>query len=316
MSMDIIVNFPFYTYPNIAISQYCDFAIYRENVQKLYDYIKSYDPKPNTFFHLIIGSAMEEHICRFKSTNYIEPYDYQWRQLFPFWLDRIIKNTNTIVEIIIVSPDEQFCNNDYQLEFIKHTNDSYEWYINDNVIRSKKFKNIVITIFGTFFPHICDRNRDFINFYKKQNKDFLNDVISNIRQTNDDIHFINNFYYGLTKLFDKIIDMNGFISCCSYAVFNSTLYSHINKYTMFKELLNIIKKYPNKKIMCTEWIYRVNFYCVVDMCSTDEKYYSYVEPSEKFLDGLIPIINICVNNTNSIIFIEAKKYLDYINIIS
>lgn len=303
------INFPFYTYPNIATSQYYDFDIYRKNVKKLNDFINSYIPKNKTFFHLIVGAAMEEHIYKFKNNDYIDCYDYQWRQLFPYWLDTFIRNTDASVEIIIISPNEQFCNDNYQMEFIDHTNNIYDWYITDNIIKSKKYNNITITIFGTFFPHICERNANVIGYYKNTNNCIFDDVISNVKQNNNDIDFITNFYTNLIKLFDKIIDMNGFISCCSYAVFNSsTINAKLNKYVMFKELLNIIDKYPKDKIMCTEWIYMINFYCVFDMYSNE--LYSYVEPSKRFLDGCMPVIT--SSNNIRINYPKSKDYINYI----
>jgi len=95
--------------------------------------------------------------------------------------------------------------------------------------------------------------------------------VEKIKQTSYDRKFIMQFYNNLENLFD-VVDKNGFITCFSFAVFNTkTNRSSINNYKMFEEIKYHFNK--NKRLLA-EWLFTENNFYVYKYKSMEMISYS------------------------------------------
>lgn len=268
------MNYPFRTYPNVITSEYIHFEHYVEQVKELNTWIKKYKPESGTLFHLCIGAAMEEYMSRFQEDCVM----FQWRQLFPYWLEEYAMNNPTKpIRILIVSPNREF-----HLEecaktprFVNETNSLFDWIVDGYKIKSGTF-NIEIQIFSCPMPHICTKNSSFCSHYRKQKYDQIAHFADKIKQTEDDRAFVKEFYEEVSRLFKDVVSMLGYVSIYSFAVFRqgSENAIHINNFAMFDEIIPIARNLPSESYQLCEWIYTKTGYIMTER----GMYTSYMEP--------------------------------------
>lgn len=236
------LTYPWYTYPSVCASPYYDLKTYQKETIRLLDHIKFLRKKKLDLVHLTIGAAMEE------AFNNGYKIGSQWRQLYPVHTEEYTGP----VEIIIVSPNEEFANEKYTPLFVKNT-----WHTWEKKGHTYTCKNITINIFCTMFPHIDHRNNKIIDrILKKHPKNTLPDP-NDYRQSSYDVKFIQNFYECLSDMFDHA----NYVTCFSFAVFRKfSLYSRINNFAMFSEIVELFKK---KNRIIGEWIFDKNITYVV-----------------------------------------------------
>jgi len=270
------MNYPFRTYPNIITSEYTHFEHYVEQVKELRLLIKKLNVEPETLFHLCIGAAMEEYLSRFPE----DCVSFQWRQLFPYWLEQYaLENPTKPIRIIIISPNKEFHVEEHMKtpSFIPNTDGIFNWILEDGFkkIKSRSF-NIEIFIFSCPMPHICTRNKLICNHYRKLDYDMVAHFADKIEQTDTDRKFVIEFYKDLSKLFSIIVDKSGYVSIYSFAVFRqgSENSYHINNFAMFNEIIPIARKLPAKSYQLCEWLYTKTGYVMMDR----GRYLSYMEP--------------------------------------
>jgi len=251
-------KYPWYTYPNLVVSQYQDYANYITESCRLKNYIDNLIIEPRTLFHLITGAAMEEIIScdmDFPHIDFIK--SDQWRQLFPFWIDNYIKeDASACVKIAIVSPNKHFRSDQFITPSFVAKTPEYEWNVNTEIrtITSNKF-NVEISIFNTPVPHKCSYNKKYINCLIESGYDGDLDLIT---QTLHDIKFIESFYSSLVSKLDLIISRSGIATCFSYAVFNAECdqRSHMVNFKMFPLIKSAFSRLPPKMRIVAEWSFR------------------------------------------------------------
>jgi len=304
--MSYQINHPWYVYPNEPLSGYKKYEIYKNEIIKLMSFIQNFEINNHTVFHLIIGAAMEEFLAsRIEDPKY-EDITFQWRQLFPFWIENYLNyNPDGVIRILIVSPNKEFSENYIPL-FVQFTNEKFNWKINNNTISSQTY-NIVINIFCTPFPSIDKNSEKKINHYKK----FISkNEASNLIVTHHDTLFVKRFNKYLTKLFNNIILNKGIIISTSYAVFNKNSdLINIKRYKMFLDIYQILKKVPRESCLITEWIFKPSCYCTINLLNPFNGI-TYVEPTKLYNDGHIPIIEF----DNDKLIIRSQLANDYINL--
>jgi len=294
------INHPWFIYPKEPFSSYKNYNVYRNELTRLMEFIKM-DCSPNTVFFLIIGAAMEELLLFNKEDQNNIDLEYQWRQLFPYWIEKYIEeNPLNPVRILIVSPNREFAE-DYTPLFVKFT-EEYNWkkHKNNRVVSSRY--DIEVNIFCTPFPHIDINANKKLTLYKR----FLDEKMFNeIIITDNDIKFVNLFYHNLENLFNSIIKSNGVVICNSYAVFN--VYSdliNVKNYKMFFQIKRIFSRLSRDKSLLTEWVFRQNCYCTYNINKT----ISYVKPNVLRADGDILIL-VNIGDEVTINYDLAKNYI-------
>jgi len=255
------MNNPYYTYPNHPIhGGYTNFCEYNKNIEKvcnLINNILSINHKTKHMVYMAVGASMEEIP---NSTDY-RKYK-QWRQLFPSYVeDVIIKTINCNIKntIIIISPNNNFSENDYiDPIFIKKTFNTFRWdNIDQNIYNSQRY-NTTVYVFCTKMPseNINRSQRTYNKIIQYQNTD-MNLSSDNILQNDNDIDFIKRFYDLLDRLINNI---NGIFLCTSYATFaEGSMYSNNYKnYKMFRELKHIFAKSNKDNLVLSEWIHKTD----------------------------------------------------------
>lgn len=298
------VNYPWYTYPNIVSSPYKNFEDYRRETTRLFDFIKHLSTShiSGTLLHLTIGAAMEEYLnqCATDRAEFISIKNYQWRQLFPFWLQLYIEsNPTSPVEIIIVSPNKQFGDEMFYtpLLFINETQHEMQWQQKTKLeYFSSKYPNVHVNVFYTFFPHQCHKNNKTIQWYTNRTiplDSCVENIINECTQKRVDVDFIKEFYNELENLFQTITKTNGgFVSCYSFAVFNTyTSNSSVCNYAMFAKVLSILKEILPDNRFAYEWYYSETCYCMIDVLGSGN-IHTYIKPIDKMKDGFFPVFSI------------------------
>jgi hypothetical protein len=105
-----------------------------------------------------------------------------------------------------------------------------------------------------------------------------------MRQTKEDLMFVNKFYTSMGQLMQKVESTGGCITGFSFAVFNEATdlrRAQIKNFAMFKEVKCLFKN--NEKSLLCEWIFYVGSYCVISQAY--EKTISYLEPSRDAMYG-------------------------------
>jgi hypothetical protein len=312
------LNNPFSLYPSGLASPYSYIETYISEVNRLNDYITSFDhTREKQLFHLTVGAAMEEYLVSNLDEAKSKNVTYQWRQLFPFWLDKYIQtNKDANVTLVIVSPNISFYQEECKADpiFIEKTNDIYNWITGGSGMEyTSKNYNVTVKLFYTLFPHKCEYNEKYMKRMKLDINKSSKELFMRILQTNEDKLFIKRFYENIHCLFQKIISNKGFISCYSYAVFNihtrNAAFGY--KFKMFRELLYTLKRFPKKNIHVCEWMFSYGCYVVTDLINKShvDDYFSisYIKPRKGLSDGHIPVID----HTNDITmkYDECIKYV-------
>jgi hypothetical protein len=297
------LNNPYFTYPGSPFRGYHNFTLYNEELIRLKDFIEYESVPQNCLVHLGIGAAMEE----IPSSHNYDSFN-QWRQLFPVHIDSFIDNfVDRSVKIIIVSPNITFELKNFKIpEFIKQTNDKYDWIkVNEKLYISNKY-NISVNIFCTMMPTEDKRNKTIMNYFVKEelNKEIC--WIMNLEQTKSDIEFVDQFYEKLSQLFEKVNLKNGIVTCYSFAVFNElTNYNSLNDYKMFKEIVSLFSdsKTNSTKRVLSRWYYDETCQYVVLNCCGKTVKISYVDKNNYKMD-LNEIKFIKFNSQSEKLFID------------
>jgi hypothetical protein len=241
-------------YPGFPFSGYHDTYTYNRNLIDLDNYIKELTININqkSIIHISIGAAAEEARIDFN-----KDIKYQWEQLFPEHLYKIIKTNPSIpVYHIIIAPNN-FLKDHYMPIFIKKT--KLNWiYRGHNTFQ---LDNLTIKMFCCPMPSNCDYTKLIDNLRTHNIKD--ENYYKSIDQTNQDRIFINNFYKNLECLFNKVNYYDGIISCYSFAVFNAdTMKARYNNFSMFKEIKDLFPKNKLCQRILAEWVYILSYYNV------------------------------------------------------
>lgn len=260
------LNHPFFIYPREPFSPYKDYILYRKEIIRLHEFIDNFNTslKNSSFddteilLNMILGSSMEDSILNSYTP---ESNIFQSSQLFPQHIKNFInkecKKKNKLVQIIIISPDRFFQNENYFPTFTNFI------AINFNKINLYEFEaklsgiqiqiQIKINIFNCPFPSHEIRN-DLILRYNNVFIDFLKKPENNINtfsQTIEDKIFIDTFY----KSVELLLSTNNYFQNDLSIIINSwvsfkNLDGFSENYSMFPKLLELSDKY---NIITTEW---------------------------------------------------------------
>ncbi len=245
---------PYFIYPGFPFSGYHDTNTYNRNLIDLDNYIKELtcNISHKAIVHITIGAAAEEAY-----TDYNKDIKYQWHQLFPEHLYKIIRtNQNIPIYNIIIAPNN-FLKEKYMPVFIKKTRE-LNWEYENNTFQTG---NLTVKIFCCQMPSVCDYTRLIDNLRKHNIHD--ESYYQSINQTEYDKIFINNFYENLKYLFNKVNYYNGLVSCYSFAVFNAdTFKARYNNFSMFKEIKTLFSKDKLANRVLAEWVYIMTYYNV------------------------------------------------------
>jgi hypothetical protein len=254
------LNHPWKIYLREPLSSYTRYSTYHSELTRLLEFVDRLNFNIHNLAesqvqltNFIIGTPMEDALH--KKVCSLE-FLFQWQQLFPTHIKKFIdyysKFDNEInINIIIISPDEIFMDEDYKeplfttcskhFKFIKIANREY--------IYSKDKVTIKVDIFTCPFPQL-ETNTNIIQRYNAFIKKIPDYELESLAPTDNDIKFINIFYESL-----------GSIAACpasnmiinSYVTFkNVTGYEN---YGLFPSLLELANKY---KIIATEWTFLEN----------------------------------------------------------
>lgn len=298
-----IVNNPFFTYPQFPMHGYYEFDVYRKEVIRLYEFIKTLStstptptptptpapekskPDTHTLIHLCIGAVMEEVSCEKEYSNY-----NHWRQLFPQWIeDYLFTNSTTVkhknVKIIIVSPNVTFSDKTFKdPAFISKTEELFAWKKIGLKSYTSTLHNVTVDIFCTPFPHEeRRRNQEHMERLSKGKEDpVICSALANIVQTDEDVKFVAEFYATLSKYFDLVTGSSsskGKVVCSSYAVFNEDAHFRIfNVFSLFSEICTLFPKQSLNRLLCRWFFATYNTSMIVnDGSSGWKKRIDYVE---------------------------------------
>lgn len=315
------LNHPFFIYPREPVSPYNDYQLYRKEIIRLYEFIvnfnillenKSFDDT-EILINMILGSSMEDSILNsFTKESNI----FQSSQLFPQHIKNFINKDlvkkKKFVQIIIISPDRFFQNENYFPTFTNFIE------INFNKLNLYEFEanlqntQIKINIFNCPFPSF-ELRTDLISRYNNIFVDFLKNPRFNINtfsQTIEDKIFINEFYQSIESLFIKnnYFQNNLSIIINSWVSFKN-LDGFSENYSMFPKLLELSDKY---NIITTEWDFVdelifckiVSEFYIQDKCFKNRLVQYSLDDFDKVIS--VPIIQEINNNyikhTNNTVF--------------
>lgn len=289
------INFPWYLYPGVPLSGYYDTELYISELYRLTEYLNCLHKKMSTtkknILHITIGAAMEEYYTECESD-----IGLHWQQLFPHHLQVLIDDPMINIYHIIISPNKSFSVSEFKQPLFISNTKKYKWTISHDRIITNSQGNMEIAIFYTPMPSVDGRNIKILDKLKltKLYKDGLLNLDSYV-QTYGDINFITEFYKLLHSVCGHIQINRGYVTCFSYAVFNSdTEKASFNNYVMFQEIKQLFnEKYDTSNRLLAEWQYHKDCYTmkVYDGHSYDKSVISYVVPN-KYMGLVIKYINI------------------------
>ncbi|AYV79957.1 MAG: hypothetical protein Gaeavirus3_11 [Gaeavirus sp.] len=245
------LNHPWFIYPQEPLSEYVSYNIYRSEITRLYDYIRTLDINSGdtTLTNFVLGTPMEAAIHAKETTC-----KFQWQQLYPSHINEFIfhhlnSDKPTYINLIIISPDELFMDKNYKEPlFLSHTD--YEFTKIRNREYISKFDNVTINvnIFTCPFPHLDIREDIYASYDRILEKNNILDI-ETFKPSNDDNTFVNEFYEAFERIaISTSTNPNHIIIVNSYVAFRNI--SGLGGYALFPKLLEIANKY---KIICTEW---------------------------------------------------------------
>lgn len=301
---NLIINHPWFIYPNGFMSEYNNYKLYRSESHRLLNFINELNTKINNNFFsntkllipIILGSTMEDALLNHQTEN---SNSFQYSQLYPNYINNFIKciDGNKYVQIIIISPDNFFSNDKYVpiftryvgYEFVKKNTYEYEFINNEITIK--------INIFNC--PMVCVDDRqnviahyDDILLYKSKNifdsfipTDFYD--IKTYKQNNNDKIFIDKLYLSLENLFELVKKNNYWTIINSWVNFKN-ISGVSENYKMFPHLLKLASKYD---IIATEWKFIDNLVIaqIISNCTINKipqylKYIYYINDDLDFLN--------------------------------
>lgn len=256
------LNHPWSVYLREPISSYTNYNTYHKELVRLLEHIKNLSEEIKKLgendaqlTNFIIGTPMEDAL---QKRNCQKRYIYQWQQLFPYHIANFINynerlNKNINVNIIIISPDDIFMDENYKeplfttecvdYEFIKIKNREYIYF--DQKVKIK------IDIFTCPFPQL-EKDKFIIEKSDELIRKVGNYQITSVGPTEDDKKFIDTFYEYLEMIASNPLS-NMIIN--SYATFRNV--REYDNYGLFKSLLELANKY---KLIATEWGFSENNY--------------------------------------------------------
>jgi hypothetical protein len=241
---------------------YTDYSVYYTETKRFGEYIKRLNSTINTstnvqLTNIILGTPMEYELQKKICSS---EYYYQWQQLFPYHIKTFIdyhkKTDNDInINIIIISPDRIFMDDEYKEPLFTTECDEYEFtkIANREYIYTQDRITIKVDIFTCPFPQLETNilNINKMNHLLKTSS--FEFELKTYTPNEDDIKFISDFYIQLDEIASNPLST---MIINSYATFKniSTI-----KYALFPSLLEFADKH---KIIATEWIYSVNNYII------------------------------------------------------
>lgn len=276
------LNFPYYVYPGIpGVHGYYDTVTYNKELIRLYNFINTQISQINcpTLLHITIGTAAEEIYN--KNVNTLNEYDFQYQQLYPEHLLREYILTNNNILHLIITP------NDIKTPRFIQMTPEMQWKMDENNVFVDKTSRYKVMIFNTMMPTCDQKNKRIVEHYSNSGLGKYFDI-NIIKQTNNDIEFVNNFYSKLGNLFDAINQKSGRITCFSFAVFNeNTDRACVKNYMMFKEITSLfthILLHDDNTRILAEWRYILSSYTVIRYKTN--KHIRYVINNGKMNDGI------------------------------
>lgn len=266
-----LINFPYYSYPNIPCAGYSNSVEYNKNVLRLNTKLESliYELPSNTLLHISIGAPFEEIFTEGSNSEIKTQFWFQYQQLIPIHITKYFeKFPHGKVVNIIISPNFNFETDKINVttpEFIKKSDSIYHWNkIATGHYVSNKF-NIETIIFCCPMPSVDPKNPALYKRLQELVEKFEGACEPDkIVQTEIDKAFITRFYSNMSRLFNFVNSNNGFVTVYSYAVFNQdTSFSKICRYQMFPEILSLFSGHYKTNRVLAEWVFRHGFYSVV-----------------------------------------------------
>lgn len=264
------LNHPWKTYHNAPMSSYQYFDVYKTETLRLFQFLKQYIPKSQTVFQLIVGAAMEEAL------EHEIPIGDQWRQLFPYYLEELVLDEGLKAQVVIVSPNKNFLEEEYHPTFIGMTNWKYHWEMTGPREFTSTTYPVKINLFCTMFPQVDKFNSKLVDYWKDVS------YIEQFVQTDMDVSFVNDFYKSMSAMFAKVEQVDGVILAVSYAVFNNIRRPAYYLIPSIKDLFPIQKKDTR---MLFEWRYAPTYYIIHPLNNTESEGISYMERSSIYSDG-------------------------------
>lgn len=242
-----VINFPFMTHPGYTTGNILhggtEFELYRKEIINVYELLGRVE-RPD-FLYFVMGAAMEEIM----DSDTYEKY-HGWRQLFPYYIENYVRNNKDAQKLmIIISPNDSFAIRKQPI-FIGKTVNIFNWEKNEEFYYSKEY-NLQIYVFCTMMPckDLIINNRKIRKLRKMSiYSGNYRELIDGMKQTKDDIQFIDMFYERLEEFVKKV----EFVVAESNASFNEyTENSKFNNYYMFPQVKKVFKN-------LSEWIHKPN----------------------------------------------------------
>jgi hypothetical protein len=260
--MTLKLNHPWSIYYCEPISSYTKYDTYYKELERLLVHIENLSNRIKELgetdaqlTNFIIGTPMEDALQKKHcGKNYI----YQWQQLFPYHITNFINHNMSLdkdisVNIIIISPDDIFMDENYREPLFMTECEDYEFikFGNRDYVYIEKKLKIKIDIFTCPFPQL-EKDKFVIEKSNELIKKVGNYQIENFAPSEDDKKFISNFYDYLEMIASNPLS-NMIIN--SYAIFRNV--REYDNYGLFSSLLELADKY---KIIATEWTFSENNY--------------------------------------------------------
>lgn len=256
------LNHPWSIYLREPISSYTKYSIYHSELLRLLDFLKNLNTNIKNIkedrvqlTNFIIGTPMEDALHKKNCSNI---YMFQWQQLFPYHITKFINyyeklNNDVNVNIIIISPDDIFMDENYKepLFTSKSTDYKFTKVKNREYNYSKEKVTIKIDIFTCPFPQL-EKNKLIIRKSDELIKKIATYELDSLAPSLDDIKFIEKFYENIESIASNPLS-NMIIN--SYATFRNV--REYDNYGLFTSLLELANKY---KIIATEWNFSENNY--------------------------------------------------------
>jgi hypothetical protein len=264
---------PWFIYPHAFLSEYNNYELYQCESIRLENFLGNFIHKIESGFYtgskllipIILGSTMEDSL--FNSHTNSKNY-FQFEQMFPNYINNFIEviDGHKHIQVIIISPDNIFNNDNYvplftkfsKYEFEKVNNLHYRFISDSFEININIFNCPMVTVEKR--KEIIKKSNIVLSDCKKKN--FTDCILSTYTQSETDFVLINRIYEHIEKIFSYVSNSfyNVNIIINSWVNFKN-LYGYSENYNMFPELLKLASKY---NIIATEWDYRdENFITVI-----------------------------------------------------
>ena len=280
------LNHPWFIYPHAFMSEYNNYQLYKRESIRLEFFLNNFknNLESNNYgdskilLPIIIGSTMEDAFLG--SHSDITKYSFQFEQLFPNYINNFIDKSDghKYIEIIIISPDRIFSNDEYIPLFAKLSRYDFNKINNYKYTSTSDSYVININIFNC--PMVTIEKRintikkcDIILSECKKNIDF-DCQISTYKQTKFDLFLINKIYEHIEKIFSYVHNDNPINIIVNSWVSFKNLYGYSENYNMFPELLKLASDY---NIIATDWDYQDE-----NFISTIKSNYHFGNKSFKF----------------------------------